>query len=314
MNSHIWIEQNNSFIKWTTIHIDNKIWHTFYFICVCAYVCLCECLCLDLCLKFIKERVKCNYSPVSLFLSRAFVYLNHKNKARATGENTEKKNTRKGKSVSIFMEQYCDHIWFNHILYRLKFLYVNKIQSVTSCAYADYRSFAHQTNWEHIVTMAIRIKSQVYTVIFSIILIVLDNWRSIAAQQLQQPQQQQQQTKGKILQTIYISKTQMNFPLCHLYEIEFCAFHLFVREIYAKQYIANDHDHQKFYITFISIKKHHLIYKLTISFTFHSVFINNNNNNHIETVNVRACVRVCVCINLGLAKFCEIFVRIFFFC
>lgn len=43
--------------------------------------------------------------------------------------------------------------------------------------------------------MAMRIKSQVYTVIFSIILIGLENWGSIAAQQ--QQLQQVQQLKGK---------------------------------------------------------------------------------------------------------------------
>lgn len=45
------------------------------------------------------------------------------------------------------------------------------------------------------MTMAIRIKSHMHTVIFSIILITLDNWELIAAQQ-QPLQQQQQQAKG----------------------------------------------------------------------------------------------------------------------
>lgn len=87
---------------------------------------------------------------------------------------------------------------------------------VRRCAYAVYRSIAHQTNWEHIVTMAIRIKSQVYTVIFSIIiLIVLDNWGSIAAQQQQQQQPQQQQQQQSPQQTKGKKKIPINFRHKH---------------------------------------------------------------------------------------------------
>lgn len=79
-------------------------------------------------------------------------------------------------------------------------IYENKLKVKESCAYADEQTKSPKELGK-IVIMAMLIKSKVHTVIFSIILIVLENWEIVNAQQQQQQQspQQLQQTKGKII-------------------------------------------------------------------------------------------------------------------
>lgn len=60
-----------------------------------------------------------------------------------------------------------------------------------SGAYADERNNEFTNGLGKIVMMAMLIKSKLHTVIFSIILIVLENWETASAQQ-----PQLQQTKG----------------------------------------------------------------------------------------------------------------------